>query len=302
VSDPKLAREIVRELLLARSPELGARLKQLLNAELLRRGLEPFEERAHGFRKFSDFLESSQDWELLRADGPGDLRVALRSSPPSSVSRTTSGTSQPRIRNDVWQAFTNPDPARRRFFNRRSADVVHFLVDDTESRFRQEVERAPSDFTEVVPVEGEEQLDWMRQFIAGLPVAPAYREALGRMAEGPYSSQLNAAFTASLGEHSPSWRRHRSGMVFSRIEKWAASNSVAVAQLYDVEASPPAALPAGGLAAAGPGGEPARHDDAGAASRARIVQLLDMLPVRDLDDVVLPLVLSLLWTSSRRPA
>ena len=211
MSEVNEVKELVRQLLAAAdTPELGARLKQRLQAELERLGAPRFDERVFGYRKFSDFLKNfPDDFELIHAQGPGDLRVRLKSGHHMSWDPLLKVAPQllggvpvrelPRVRNDVWQAFTNPDPRRRRFVQRVNGQINHYLEDDTESRFRAEVALEPHRFVEVSPVSPTEQLEWMRDYVTALGLPDSQSKSLLRLAEGPYTSQLNTLFTTELG-------------------------------------------------------------------------------------------------------
>lgn len=105
------ATQLLQQILAARSPELGARLKQRLSASLREQGFPPFDERALGHKSFQAFLEKTQgEWlEVARpTTGPGDILVSLRGR--LGASATIPGRSEPlpHFRNEVWQAFTNP--------------------------------------------------------------------------------------------------------------------------------------------------------------------------------------------------
>jgi len=145
-------------------PELGARLKQRLNAAFVSNGLGSFDEKALGFPKFTDYLQRVHGdlVSIERREGLGDILVSLRAAsfgrfPAAPIAPTPNqpkASNAPVIRSAVWQAFANPDPDRKRFFNKHSGKVVHYLV-DRDSRERAEVEASRDSFLEITPIAGE---------------------------------------------------------------------------------------------------------------------------------------------------
>ena len=126
--------KLIVHLLSARSPEFGARLKQRLNALLRERNLEPFDERRYGYKKFQDFLEKGQTdiVQVIRHEDGGDIQVSLKEAAQAaveapviqSVVSPSEWAGRP-IRSDVWQAFANPDPERRRYLDRQTLQIFH---------------------------------------------------------------------------------------------------------------------------------------------------------------------------------
>lgn len=306
MSEVNEVKELVRQLLAAAdTPELGARLKQRLQAELERLGAPRFDERVFGYRKFSDFLKNfPDDFELIHAQGPGDLRVRLKSGHHMSWDPLLKVAPQllggvpvrelPRVRNDVWQAFTNPDPRRRRFVQRVNGQINHYLEDDTESRFRAEVALEPHRFVEVSPVSPTEQLEWMRDYVTALGLPDSQSKSLLRLAEGPYTSQLNTLFTTELGEFGLGWRRRRAGRVYEHIEVWANRHHVSLQLLIE------------GFAnlrdrSKSDGADKGRSvTDGEQLARVRSIQIINMLSDQDVEELVLPVLLSTIWITTRR--
>lgn len=295
MEDLKRARAVMVSLLRGGAPEYGARLKQRMNQEYLRLGLEKFDQRACGYPKFADFLDANADLLVVeKSTGPGDLRVSLRpgasldQADPLSTSAT--GPRTRRIRNDIWQAFTNPDPERRRFFHLPTTVVRHYLRDDQNSSARRLVEDSPDEHVEIPVISGEEHIDWMRSYLDALDLPEQERIPLTRMLDGTYSSKLNAAFTGALGDQSVGWRRRRTTHVLERVLGWAKAHHIPE-HVLEVRAD---GKPSGGQVQ---GPVPNRRDRTG---RERLQALIDLLPDSDVDEVVLPFVLSVLWTSSRR--
>lgn len=235
MSDAQLVLELIDQLLLARSPEFGARLKQRLNDVLVKRGEERFNERLLGFGKFSDFLDSqSHRWKVERGHTNGDISVSLKEAPPAKTTPTPSAVvagSLLSFRNDVWQAFANPDLKRRRFLDRQDIVVKHFVEGDDQSPIRQLIAEAPQRYSEITPVAGSEQSAWMKEFLRGLPLHEKDRAPIEAMIEGEYTSSINAAFTRALGVYGDAWRRFRTERIASAIDQWASSVDIAAASI-----------------------------------------------------------------------
>jgi len=297
--DLHLVTQLLRQLLSAQSPELGARLKQRLNALLAARGSGHFDERVFGHRKFRDFLEHTQaEWlEISRPSDIGDIQVSLKTGQASLVASQSPATATHAhaaltsvgapIRSDVWQAFTNPDPQRRRFFHRDKATVKHYVANE-QSAARQEIDAAPADFVEIKPIAGTQQQSWMREFLDSIPVTGVERTPYDAIVGQPYSSALNAMFTRALGERAAAWREFRTKRVTDTILGWAANSGLSSDKLR-VDAK----LPEPVVDAA-----PPAMDDA-MSPRHRAAKLLELLSEDDLSAVVIPVLLSTILVKSR---
>lgn len=292
---PEVARELLLQLLQDGEPELGARLKQRLSTAFVIGGHGALNHRLWGFPKFIDFLQANSDiLQISRPSGPGDVTVALRSDHCSNnptLRRPVAN--HPKIRNDVWQAFTNVDAQRQRFYNRNTG-IVHTFSEEESPDF--------SDFNldhgervEIRPIGGGEHLEWMRDFVANLDIPDEQRGMWQRMLDTEYSSSLNATFTSLLGSHGLDWRRQRSRHVFGKIQEWATANKILLSALQE---SPPSPLPQKTDHTQSPQVAPTPPSNVSEA-RVRVTGLLDLLSDDDLDSIVLPLLLSTLWTKTR---
>lgn len=290
--------KLLVHLLAARSPEYGARLKQRLNALLRERGLEPFDERQHGFRKFQDFLERGQGdvLKVVRTEGGGDIQVVLKDLQPAAgeapllqpASPPSEWAGRP-IRSEIWQAFANPDPERRRFLDRQTFQICHYTPNH-HPEVKDLVDRNPSQYAEISPIAAETQKGWMRDFLDAIPITGGERAVLDQMLEQPYTSALNAAFTRALAGNAGRWREHRVKLVLNTIVNWAKSNGVDIDRLRASEEKP-ATRPAdaatiGVLNASG-------------TSRVQAMKLLELISDEDIGRVVLPVLLSTILIKSR---
>lgn len=289
--------KLLVQLLSARSPEIGARLKQRLNALLRERNLEPFDERRYGYKKFQDFLEKGQRDVLQvtrRADG-GDIQVSLTEATQAaveapvlqSVVSPSEWAGRP-IRSDVWQAFANPDPDRRRYLDRQTFQVCHYTPTD-HAEVRAKVTLNPAQYAEIPPILGDTQKGWMREFLDAVPVTGPERNVLDQMLAQPYTSALNAAFTRSLASKAALWREHRLKLVLNTIYQWAKANCIDVDRLRTSEEKPAAERPAA-----------LSFDSLGAVTpRLQAAKLLELLNDEDIGRVVLPVLLSTILVRAR---
>jgi hypothetical protein len=290
--------KLLGHLLAARSPEYGARLKQRLNALLRERGLEPFDERQYGFRKFQDFLERSQGdvLKVVRTNGGGDIQVILKDLPPDVVDAPVPQPASPPseragrpIRSEVWQAFANPDPERRRFLDRQTFQICHYTPNHY-PEVKDLVERNPSQYAEIPPIAAETQKGWMRDFLAAVPITGSERAVLDQMLEQPYTSALNAAFTRLLAGSAGHWREHRVKLVLNTIFSWAKTNGVDINRLRKSEEM--SAIRSPDAAAVG-------VLNASITSRTQAMKLLELISDEDIGRVVLPVLLSTILIKSR---
>jgi len=298
--------QLLTQILSVDSPELGARLKQRLKSAFASNGLGVFDEKALGFRKFSDYLLRAHgdlvnvEWQ----EGLGDILVSLRGTPTARPHVPTfkqpNASDGPVIRSDVWQAFANPDPERKRFFNTRTDKVVHYL-DGHDSTERAQVEASPESFVEIRPIPEELQTRWMRDFLDAASLPPNEKEALGPLIVEPYSSTVNATCTRALGAHGVAWRKYRTAQVTSTIKAWASNADVALGRLHVT----PAPLNSGATQT-GPTVESHATGDLSVSARSdqihprqQVLKLLELLSDDDISRLVLPTLLSTIMIRSR---
>lgn len=302
------ASQVLTQLLSIHSPELGARLKQRLNAAFIASGLGYFDEKSLGFGKFSDYLSRMHGdlVQVAREEGVGDILVSLR---PESVKRINLPISTPPstnarsevIRNDVWQAFANPDSERRRFLNKETGKIVHFLA-SKQSPERIEVESAPETFLEILPIATESQLQWMKEFLAGKSLPADEKEVLEGLIAKPYSSAVNVTFTRALGVNSRAWRNFRTERVTSIIHQWLAEKGVAPDKIL-AQSTDTAVVPVEVPTEAQCKVAPPMHDTTPPAEqfppRQQVAKLLELLSDDDIIRLVIPTLLSTILIKSR---
>ena len=138
---------------------------------------------------------------------------------------------QPYIQPDLWHAFTNPDSRRRRFYHRKTAEVVHYVEGNgADAAFASKVSADP-EYVEIEPIPRADHNIWMREFVQSNAVPDATRAALLSIASVPYTSQLNRAFGGALEKNVDAWRRFRTAKVLECVKRWAEDNGVSVPEL-----------------------------------------------------------------------
>lgn len=281
--------QLILQLLSERSPEFGARLKQRLDALLARKGLGRFDQRAYGYQKFSSFLSSALGDKVLieQPSGAGDMRIILR-----KTSQGTSTFASPSqfpehaavIRSEVWQAFTNPDSKRKRFFDKETKSIRHFVIE--EPLFGATAHEPDANRIEIQRISPETQKAWMRSFLDSLRMPADEITPLEALITQNYTSALNAAFTRALGDNSSSWRSFRTHRVIMTIRAWASSNGVDFNDLCVQRDSIQA-------------GARKTDDETQFTPRQRAVKLLDLLTDDDIAQLVIPTLLSSILIKSR---
>jgi hypothetical protein len=207
-------RQALIEILQHRGPQLGARLKVFLLAELGRR-LQLTPPELHALvPKLSAFLAANSDLvQVSRGTGTGDILVSLR---------------------DANSPAVNPDVRRHRFFHRTTHEIVHYLDNSTVSPNPEIARRVVGDrsFIEIAFASADLQTAWMREFLDTNALLPEWNRKIGRhFLSMPFESALNQAFAAALGQYSDAWKRFRATKADEYIRTWATTNSIAIAEL-----------------------------------------------------------------------
>lgn len=287
-------------ILATQSPQFAARLKQRLTAALQAKGEPAFDERKFGFKGFRDFLERGTQglFSLEPSDVGSDVTVSLvgAKSHSTPVALAAGGASHS-IRNDVWQAFTNPDPARMRFWGVHTFHVRHYLRGEDSSHAR-EIQNSPEDFVEIDPIAADTQLSWMRQFVTQHTIPEDRKEVIDSILAKTYSSGINAAFTGALGQLGHQWRQQRIKNVASAIYTWADTHGVPHERLsLRTSAERDSSLGTTGVE------KLSRIDHVGTGGiqdpRERAVRLLDLLSNDEISRIVVPILLSTLLVKEK---
>lgn len=203
-----------------------------LKPRLQRRSGGWFDEAKLGFPRFQLFLEAARDRGLIayeRTPGGDFLVSTVRptatapaggdapSSPPvhesSAALRNDPSKRMASVRQDLWKAFFDWRTRFNRYYDRDRDQA--FLTTRTEP--------ASARYVPIQPIALEQQLDWMREFAAGI--------------DGPDRSDLQAALAterplasfASAIRHRPvsaDWHALRLERVIEAIESWMNANGV----------------------------------------------------------------------------
>lgn len=225
----QLARKLIRNLL-AHGPMKGATLKLRMLADFEAEANVSFDAAFRIYPKFVSFLASNDDLvEVIRppVNSPGDITVRLRQ-PTEAVTAAVAdwapeASADFALRRDLWQAFTNPDVRRRRYFQKTSATVVHFVDDPLPARAVDS-----EDWVMIESIPAEIQSGWMRRFVE-TNFAPSSKQVeLLHVATVPYTSALNHTFAFALGSHAAAWKRYRASQVFKAVRQWADAHGIAL--------------------------------------------------------------------------
>jgi len=301
--------QLLKQLLSTSSPELGARLKQHLNTAFIARGLGNFDEKSLGFSKFSDYLLKVHGdlVTLNRDDSFSDILVTLRSgqqSPSATIQVQVKAENPPAsavIRSDVWQAFANPDPERKRFFHKETHKIVHY-VEGKHVAERLEVESAPDQYLEIPFIPQEVQAGWMKEFLGSISVPANERAVLETLVDKAYSSAVNVTFSRALGSHSNAWRLFRTNRVTATIESWAKEVGVLLKDLRVSVTESSVKTSQASLQAAAATMQPSEPLSPLADQlppRQQVLKLLELLSDQDISQLVLPTLLSTILIKSR---
>lgn len=223
----QIARNLLSKLLSA-GPMKGATLKLRMLREFEDRAGVPFDAAFRGFPKFSSFLAANADLvEVTRpaVGSPGDIAVRLLVTQTQSPAQVLRSVESEKLQatylpNPIWLAFTNPDPRRRRRFNRRTLQIEHHLEGELRS------DEGGAEWVEIKPIPAGEQLEWMRRFVNSETLPAAISERLLPILDQPYSSASLYLFRLAAGEHGDAWRRFRTDNVMAAVKDWCNQNGV----------------------------------------------------------------------------
>ena len=233
----EVARNLIRDLL-ADGPMKGATLKLRMLSAFEKATGETFNAAFRIYPKFSSFLLANTDLVDIQRPGPGlsgDILVGLRAEREGSR-ETLDLLSPPTLylQNDVWQAFTNPDPDRLRYVERATGRVVHYRNDNPPP----ELTGSPL-WVEIKPVPAREQARWMHEFIDVVALPDGRRDVLVPIADMPYSATSNALFSKTLAEYTDVWRRFRAGQVMRAAREWSKQTGMPFEKIaHPVKTSP----------------------------------------------------------------
>lgn len=294
---------LLGQILSLRSPEPGARLKQRLQQAFVASGFGEFDEKSLGFSKFTEYLAHSHGdlVRVIRPEGSGDVLVFLRGasdlSQATHTSVSSSVDSSQSVRSDVWQAFVNPDPDRRRFFNKKTGRVLHFLARQGTPE-QVEIESSPEAYVEIAPIPGDVQVGWMRDFLASQAIPDSQKVPLEAIIGAAYSSSVNAMFIRALGKHAMAWRNYRITRVTEIIDRWAEDAGLGREMLYAARRESPASI-AQDVSFCHNGKGESAFATGQLPPKQQALKLLELLTDDDVSRLVIPTLLSTILIKSR---
>jgi len=240
----QLARKLIRNLLVP-GPMKGATLKLRMLAQFEAEAQTSFDAAFRIYPKFASFLAANDDLvEIIRppSNMPGDITVRLRQASdvagvanPDLAPEGATGFSLPR---EVWQAFTNPDVHRQRYYQKSTGSVVHFLDNVLPAAALD-----PNDWARITPIPPETQSGWMHRFVE-TNFAPSSKQVELRQVAGlPYTSALNHTFAFTLGAHAAAWKRYRASRVVAAVRQWADEHGISIDALAKAASRAPGPEP-----------------------------------------------------------
>jgi len=228
----QLARRLIRNLL-ANGPMKGATLKLRILADFEAEAQTSFDSAFRIYPKFASFLAANDDLvEIIRppANMPGDITVRLRqpfdATSRASADLTPEDAGDLALPREVWQAFTNPDVHRHRYFQKSTGSVVHFLDSALPPTALD-----TNDWIRITPISPETQSGWMRRFVETNFAPSAKQVELRQVASLPYTSALNHTFAFTLGAHAAAWKRYRANRVVAAVRLWADQHGISIETL-----------------------------------------------------------------------
>jgi len=276
---------LLQQMLRGQPPEPAARLLQRLAKSPEAKALGGFNYKRMGFLRFKNFLDACADVVDQHISSHGDMLVSLRGAPPNlhSAGLRPAPTS---IRDEVWTAFSNPDPNRIRFINRLSGKVVHHLSVAGES-----VQSAYSspDWVQIEPVPAETQSAWMHEFAGRTDgVNPDDYPVLRQQ----YRTSASAMFARDLGALGKDWNKFRTSKMTDAIRAWCAKANVELKALAPLTSD----------RAEGSSSELPKLEvvTVGLSARVRAQKLMDALTDDEIANTLVPLMASIIMVKAQR--
>jgi len=279
---------LLQQMLRGQPPEPAARLLQRLMKSPEAKALGGFDYKRMGFLRFKNFLDACADVVDQHISAHGDMLVTARGSAlahRSSALRPAPSS----IRDEVWTAFSNPDPNRIRFINRSTGQVVHHLLgsgDNVESL-------CPGpDWVQIEPVSAEVQAAWMHEFAAQTEgVNPEDHPVLHQ----PYRTYATAVFAKELGATGKLWNKFRTAKMTEAIRAWSANAGIELTALSPAASAPSARLEKSAS-------EPNKSEPAATPTtlspRARALKLMEALTDEEISSTLVPLMASIIMVKA----
>ena len=211
--------------------------------EMQRRMPSGFDEHEFGFSTFHEFLEHAERAGAitLAREGP-HVAVYLAGGPRATVGSGRPSSRRPKIRPDLWSAFTDWKEHWQRAWDTVNRTAI--MVPPRGSResspdheaMRDRLEQRPDEFVAITPVARETQLGWMRDFAARRDRQDRTLLELGLKADRP--TQVFSQLARSMPGVYAAWLDAKVGHVIEVVEAWKRENGLDV-ELSSIAAAEP---------------------------------------------------------------
>lgn len=214
-----------------------------VKTEMQRLSAGGFSELERGYESFRQFLLAAESAGVVSVQLPqyGSGQDALVGPPGDLVPPTPRVNSPRRIRADIWAAFFDYRPGMVHVFDRREHRAEIFpekpapMEPSSVTELRARFQSYPSEFYLVEPVQYDEQIGWMREFIK--VTNEEHRSALeGALAK---DRPLAAFMTVVKSDATVAseWNSFRISRVTEKVKGWMARHGLEF-DLYDISALP----------------------------------------------------------------
>lgn len=213
-----------------------------IKPQMQRRSVNGFDEHQLGFERFAEFLDHAASRgivEVVRQNG--QPVVHLRGRATASAASATRASRRPKVRADLWEAFTNWGTWRR-LWDKQAELAVRLPLDSTKDRARQAEIRtnlttSPERFIDIPGLSQSEQMQWMEEF------AEQTEGATGLLLRFALKEEDRKAQAFSQAARSDSrvyarWLDLRVEKVIAAINAWKAEHDVTV-DIFETAGEPP---------------------------------------------------------------
>jgi hypothetical protein len=203
---------------------------QLRDRKTLIQGVKPrlqvetggkFDEQELGFESFGAFVQAAAAAGVIHV---ARVRHGFALSLPGSTPDAAQTQTRPRINHNLWRAFTDWSHDRRYAWDPNRRVVVTFPVDEENE---ENATLIPENLVPIPPASGEEQLEWVREFLEaqkGSRVA----DALLSMLDGDDAFEQFSLLVRSEPRLDGEWRGQRRSRVADAIRSWAQEQDVQI--------------------------------------------------------------------------
>lgn len=195
-----------------------------IRLEMGRRTYGGFDPKRVGYKRFRDFLDDAEGrgYVEVNRDRPGDVAVAIPGASPEAGST-------PRMRSDLWKAFSDWNPRTSRFYDLNEDRVVTLPTEPAPleptryTELRKRISQNPSGFVEIKPVSRQQQLDWMRDF-ALLVTDPEVSRVLSEALKSDHPARYFVVVLRNFPNMLNRWHNTLRERVYAEALKWRDSD------------------------------------------------------------------------------